>query len=345
MKDCPLSISDWFNYFQNYRHERIAIALGKSALIIPLIIFFLSYNFISGIHSTILNNINQNIQPSFSDIFSYIATLSAAFFSIFILYLILKKENFYYKSSQEMMKKIIDGENDSNKIRNEWLERINMPIKKRKSIFDNAKIDYALYTNRFFYVAFAFLVIGVILSAINFFGINAFDISAVFFTGGLGLLSISLAFHGADISKKSDKKVESMANVNFLQIVDMFENARMYFIAGYYDAETYTWKSKKDIEMAIGLLEKDKEKSYIEPKHLATLFDYFIISFNHFFKYTGWEKEKNSMTHLAQSYVMLEQYCSDENKKEFYDRIDEHIKDETIKKEFLALIQAAKARK
>jgi len=194
MKDCPLTTSDWFAYFQDYRHYRASIALAKAAFMSPLIIFFLSFNFISGNHAEILNKLDNNIPIPLIDVIMYIAIFCAACVCIIVLFLILKKEDHCIRLADDMIKEIIDGENDSNKIRNEWLERIDMSSKKRKSIFDSKNFDYDLYANVFFYLGFAFLLIGVIFSVINFFGIKAFDIAAVFFTGGLALLSISLAW-------------------------------------------------------------------------------------------------------------------------------------------------------
>ena len=38
-----------------------------------------------------------------------------------------------------------------------------------------------------------------------------------FFSGGIGVLSIGIAFHSADIANKSDKKMTALAELNFIE--------------------------------------------------------------------------------------------------------------------------------
>jgi hypothetical protein len=81
----------------------------------------------------------------------------------------------------------------------------------------------------------------------------------------------------------------------------------------------------------------------IENKYRKKLFDYFVISFNHLFKYPEWWHQEKSLSHLASCYAMLEEHIDAAQKTEFYVQVHERfINTEDRKAVFLALIQSAK---
>ncbi len=329
MKDCPLKVSDWFAFFQNYIHERTTIALAKGTIFISLTIFLISSIYLSGLQEEIIGYLDSNVPIPYDVALKYIAIVIVTIFSIILLVYVLRTESNKCRLAREMIKMIIYGEDNSNIIRNEWEKRFKMFMKNRKSIFDR-NIDYNRYANDFIIVGFIFLVIGLILIIISYFDFKASQFAATFFTGGLGIFSIGIAFHAVDISKKSDKKMKSIANVQFLQAVDKLEDVRAFFIGAIYKPDLFGWKTKHCIEMILELLKRDEEKKYIDPKYQDKLFHYFTISFKHLLKYTNWEKEKDAISRFIESYAMLDEYYNETRKKEFDEFYNNSLKD-TIK--------------
>lgn len=175
-----------------------------------------------------------------------------------------------------------------------------------------------------------------------------FQILSIPLSLGIALFSIGIAMHSCRISeeakkiaKDSDIKMKSIANVQFLQVVNMLEDARVYFIAGIYKTETYTWKTKNCIEMAVELLKRDKKEKYIESDYQDKLFRYFIMSFNHFFKDPNWKNETASINHLIESYAMLEDYYSDKWNEEFNTHLEDKL-GKKGKKDFLKKVKETK---
>lgn len=139
------------------------------------------------------------------------------------------------------------------------------------------------------------------------------------FSSGLAGLGLCFAFD-------SSNKMKSIANVQFLQTVNMLEDARAYFIGGIYKPDLFGWKTQNIIEMAVELLKRDVKKRFIEPDYQDKLFHYFNISFKHLFKYPNWEKEKEAITRFITSYAMLEDYYNSLRKKELKKFITEEPK-------------------
>lgn len=160
-------------------------------------------------------------------------------------------------------------------------------------------------------LGFGIIVLGLVMIIVGTYPRleNWMELGKYVVTLGLGLFSVGLALAASE-------KMKSIANVQFLQVVNMLEDARVYFIAGIYKTETYTWKTKSSIEMAVELLKRDEKRKYIELSYQDKLFHYFNISFKHFFKLPDWKKEKKSMKHLIESYASLDDYYNYKRKQE-----------------------------
>lgn len=174
---------------------------------------------------------------------------------------------------------------------------------------------------------------------------------------GLGLLSVGLALD-------TSEKMKSISNTEFLHVVNMLEDARIEFnktlsyldyiirpekykippIPGY-SPETFTWKTKNCIEMAVELLKRDEKKKYIEPDYQDKLFHYFNMSFKHLFKLPSniWKNEDKSMNHFITSYAMLDDYYNDKCKEEFNKALEKNL-GKAGKKDFLEKAKIAKTK-
>ena len=190
-------------------------------------------------------------------------------------------------------------------------------------------------------IGFAFIIIAVVV----FIGVvaTAGSISTDYLaslgqvaTFGMALLAIGLAV-------SSNVKMESIANVQFLQTVDKLEDARIEFIKTFqgipgYSPELFTWKTKSCVKMAVELLKRDVENRYIDSTYQDDLFFYFNTSFIHFIKNTDWKKEEKSQKHMIQSYAMLDEYYNETRKKE----LEDFITDETEFKDFYKRVEEFK---
>jgi hypothetical protein len=204
--------------------------------------------------------------------------------------------------------------------------------------------------------------IGMLLLIYGYIALTIPDITraSILFTVGWGMITFALALYSIFLARDSDEKMKSIVNAEFLQAINMLEDARIEFIKTLdfiqpvvtvgpqqttrtpsYSPELYTWKTKSSIEMAVEFLKRDKQKNYIEPGYQDKLFHYFNMSFNHFFKYPNWKNEEKSMNHLVNSYAQLENYYNTQRKKEFIDALEGHLGVEG-KKDFLVLVTAAK---
>jgi hypothetical protein len=308
MVEEPVHLSDWIQYLCHMVNTGYAIVLGSLAVIVT--ISMATYNF----------------KPEERWIF--FIPLMLGEISI-ILFLFGRKSRF--KRAQLFLKAIMKEEkNDPKKIKEEWFdEGLNM-IKIKKI--------YCSWGNWFSYsgAIIIFLSFGAVMFAI--FWRREFTLEII---SPMAIpISLGLSFIAIGISIESDNKMTSIANVQFLHVANMVEDARAYFIAGIFNPETYTWKTKNSIEMAIELLKIDEKKKYIKPEYQDKLFHYFNMSFNHFFKYPKWQDEKISMEHLISSYAMLEEFYNPLRKKEFNDSLDEYLHEG--KKDFLTKVAKTK---
>jgi hypothetical protein len=149
------------------------------------------------------------------------------------------------------------------------------------------------------------------------------DAGIVSFSWGIAVLAFK-------ISSDSAKNSKAQSNVQFLQVINMVEDARTYFIGGRYKPDLFGWKTHSFIRMAVELLKRDEKKECIEPDFQDLLFHYFNISFIHLFKFPDWEKEKISVdtgiNNFTKAYAMLEDYYNSQRKKEFKKFIKEEPK-------------------
>ncbi len=266
----------------------------------------------------------------------------------YILFLALYKEKKPGDDKSNMQEKSMQnpGEIEVNEIRKERYQKDESMWNRIKKYIPKGYNLLSLVT---IIMGIIFFWVACIVSIINSKNMNDTVISAMslILTIGMGFVSIGISFFAIGLSTKSDEKMKSIANVEFLKIVNMVEDARIFFNAGAYPVKTYTWKTRNNIEMAIELIKRDKENNYIEPEYMEKLWYYFKMSFNHFFHDANWRNEKDSMNHLAESYAMLEEYYDSKHITEFNGYVDEDFKDKkdaNIKKEFLELIKTAKTK-
>ncbi|MBE3095087.1 MAG: hypothetical protein IMZ52_08655 [Actinobacteria bacterium] len=314
----PVHLSDWIQYLISIRNLAIAFCGIIFTIAVSLIITSLTY----------AKTLTPELQNGIT-----IITWLFIFMAVWLIFPVSK--------STKLLKKIMKEKQEVD------VDKI------RKIVFNEGekmgRFDYASWKDRFIWLtlifevlAFLFLVIGIWYDNNNY--IDAFKF---LLPVGIAFLSLSFACNSIVIADESDKKMKSIANVEFLKVVNMVEDARIYFNAKIYPTKTYTWKTRNNIEMAIELIKRDKENNYIEPEYMEKLWYYFKMSFNHFFHDANWRNEKDSMNHLAESYAMLEEYYDSKHITEFNTYVNEDFKnkkDKKIKNEFLALIQAAKTR-
>jgi hypothetical protein len=329
----PVHLSDWIQYFISIKTLCFTIIGMLSSGIIAI--------------STILLNFSSNL-----NIVAFIElNLIEYSFAIIALWLVFSKKSPLIRSTKlfnEIMQRT--GEIEVNKISKEWYGG----KKKMK------KADYGKWEMVFLYIALILSALSLIFAIIGTSStetpISFLDLFTFLLPVAIAFFSLHFASHSIVIADESDRKMKAIANVEFLKIVNMIEDARILFIRPIYRIDTYTWKTRNSIEMAVELIKRDKENNYIEPKYMQKLWDYFILSLNHFLRSPNFKKEKasneeiynNSMNHIAESFAMLEEYYDNKNITEFNAHVDadfkNDIKDEKIKEEFLALIKAAKER-
>jgi len=138
---------------------------------------------------------------------------------------------------------------------------------------------------------------------------------------GLFIFSSGLASLGVSFAIDSSYKMKSIANVQFLQVLNMLEDARAMYIGGKYKPDLFGWKTQSCVEMAVELLKRDEKKRFIESDYQDKLFHYFNMSFNHLFKYPNWETETDSVntgvSNFTKAYAMLVDYYNTLRKSEF----------------------------
>lgn len=126
---------------------------------------------------------------------------------------------------------------------------------------------------------------------------------AVALMGALtGVVSYYISSESKDIAIKSDKKMKSIANANFLQIVTQIEDARINFNFHGWDKELYIWRTKCLVEMANELLKRDEEKKLIEIYNIQRLVNYFNKSIEQLLIRYKWNKlDDNQQNNTAES--------------------------------------------
>ncbi len=96
-----------------------------------------------------------------------------------------------------------------------------------------------------------------------------------FISIGLGLLSVGGIIYSFKIS--NDNYIETIRdeNVKFQRILHDFEQERIYFIRGIYNAEAYIWRSRTQLERVYEL-----NKKLIKCRYHYRLIQYFIVTFD-----------------------------------------------------------------
>ena len=92
------------------------------------------------------------------------------------------------------------------------------------------KYNYARYSKAFLYIGSALLIFAILYAFVFFVNYVIFATSDPmilqwmlgFFSGGIGVLSIGIAFHSADIANKSDEKMKAIANADFFELAYRF---------------------------------------------------------------------------------------------------------------------------
>jgi len=123
-KDCPLSVSDWVNVLENYISHITSKTISILQILIALLAIFISIIYLAELRDNIVKNL-----------FAGKITISMSYFVTLMVILILMAITGiltlvfaydYIKATgpvNELLKKIIDGEDNSNVIRKEWREK------------------------------------------------------------------------------------------------------------------------------------------------------------------------------------------------------------------------------
>ena len=153
------------------------------------------------------------------------------------------------------------------------------------------KYNYALYSKSFLYAGMGFLVIGFIFAI--YYALTNDIIAATFwfgfFSGGVGLFSIGVAFHSTKIAQESDEKMKAIANVNFQEISDKFSNRRLELYKNRlspYEMELTAWKCRTYIDSA------KKLKKWVD----IEIQEIFVTKYNNLIKTYPWKDTSFSST-------------------------------------------------
>lgn len=223
-----INLSDWIQFLISQKNHAYALILGLASLIVGLTLIGFWYL--------------DNSQPE-----GFFITLLFSFIIAFFMVFVFCYEKSVLNRPKILLNEIIaENKTDVMKIKEEWFGG-------RKTM------DYSLYSKEFSYAGIIFLIIGVIFAAISYVDLKAVQWASTFFAGGLGLLSIGIAFHSADISKKSDDKMIANANESFLKIVDVFEDKRIKYLReieefNFKGTEETIWKCRTYLNRAIKLM-------------------------------------------------------------------------------------------
>lgn len=253
-KDCPLSAPEWVNYLQNWKSHVITIAFSK------ILFFITSFGILGSLFyfARITDNISNNLIPgriniAISYIIIFVAILMIMLFICWVIISTAIRLNNDMKKASEMIKKIIEGENDSNKIKEEWLKNFE---KRRKKMFKDISIFVWKEIRTIAITAgIGIFVIGLILMI---FGKEFFPItySQWLTSFGLAIFVLGVAFHSIVISKISSKEITAIANATFLELADMFEDKRIQLLQhpDWLGFEGTIWKSRTYVKRAMKLM-------------------------------------------------------------------------------------------
>lgn len=221
-KDCPLSPADWVNYLQTLKSQIITITLSQIIALLTGFAFFGSLIYFAELRDNIIKNLfalKITIAISYLIILMIILILLVLIgIAIIILVNNFRKD---MKPVNELIKKIIDGEDDSNKIRKEWKEKIEKPKEKWK-MFNNKKIKLMLKHSL---SAIGFIALTIIFVAIGLFLIDhscKIIYSLILQIVGVLLLSFWSLLERATSAKKFIAKVMN-------KIIPLGENPWNYF--------------------------------------------------------------------------------------------------------------------
>lgn len=183
-----------------------------------------------------------------------------------------------------------------------FIEGFNMECAGNNIIEKRKKILYIHWLVFIFYIIFSIVVIYFANNLLIEENSNKSIFALVSIS--LGFLSIGLAIFSSVTSFNSHSKMIQNANVNFLQAISDFENARIYFNRHIYNIEAYIWRSRTHLERAYEL-----DKKLIKCKHHHRLIQYFITTISVLFSVTTWnnltqgqQKSVKEMYRIAREY-------------------------------------------
>jgi len=297
-----VSVSDWIQHLISIRTMSFTLLgiLFTSVIAITSILFNFSNNltYVSYIELNVIN-------------YSFIAIA---------LWLTFVKKSPLHRATK-LFNRIMQnpGEIEVDEIRREWYrENDNMWNRIKQSEINGYKLIgiISCIVGGILWIITAILVYSVSLTADNISKIS------ILISLSLGLISIGIAFYSIGLSKDSDKKMISIANANFLNIVNMVEDIRINFIIGAYHPETFTWKTLSCLEMAKELLAKDVQKKFIKNEYQNKLVHYFNNSLEVFFdegyswtKLKKMKRGKNSQEHIIHAYRIIQDFYKEPNIK------------------------------
>jgi len=125
VKKGPLDLIDWLNFFQNYKTQKISTSLSLSNLLIIILLGIISAMYAADVSYTMVSNLNNLPIFLFSSII-YFAAISLVVVAGIKTISILKGTNEKVKFADKMIDKIIKGEIDTNKLREEWLQNFSI---------------------------------------------------------------------------------------------------------------------------------------------------------------------------------------------------------------------------
>lgn len=124
-KDCPLSVSDWVNYLKNSKSRITSKMISILQILIAMLAIFSTIIYLAGLRDNIVKNLFAGTITISMVYFTAFMVVLALIVIIGILILVFVVD--YIKEIQpidELLDKIIGGEDNSNVIRKEWKENI-----------------------------------------------------------------------------------------------------------------------------------------------------------------------------------------------------------------------------
>ena len=119
----PLDLAGWINYIQNWKSQMISLQMPRIGGLIAIIIFLGSLIYLANIKDNIVNNlVNNQIEIATAYIILLITIISIANIAGFFCLIIARQLNNDMKLSSDFIERLLKGEKDTNKIRNDWLK-------------------------------------------------------------------------------------------------------------------------------------------------------------------------------------------------------------------------------